>query len=101
MKKPGGEVGVLMGIQGAKPLSTNKRGITAGGWGIHINDVKVLNFLENCQKVEVARNKPFFLQIYGIHILVFIFSSTNEASRILNLNLLWTCSNHGTCGTSK
>ena len=59
-KKPGGEVGVLMGIQGAKPLSTNKRGITVGGWGIHINDVKVLNFLESCQKLKLPEINHFF-----------------------------------------
>ena len=62
-------------------LSTSKKRIAVGGWGIHIFGVKVLSFLE---LPEVFH----FFHIYGIHILVSIFSSINGASRILNLNLI-------------
>ena len=56
-------------------LLTSKKGITAGKWGIHIFGA---------------------VQIYGIHIMVSIFSSINGASRILNFNLIlmmlnWFC----------
>ena len=62
-------------------LSTSKKGTTVGGWGIHIFGVKVLSFLELPEVIH-------FFHIYGIHILVSIFSSINSASRILNLNLI-------------
>ena len=64
-----------------RQLSTSKKGITVGGWGVQIFGEKVLNFVELPEKIR------FFL-IYGIHILVLIFSSINGASRILNLNLI-------------
>ena len=64
-----------------RQLSTSKKGITVGGWGIHIFGAKVLNFLELPEIIN-------FFSIYGIHILVSMFSSINGASRILNLNLI-------------
>ena len=66
---------------GSQQLSTSKKGITVGEWGIHIFGAKVLNFLELPETI-------FFFHIYGIHVLVSIFSSINGAGRILNLNVI-------------
>ena len=71
-------------------LSTNKKGIVVGGRGIHIFGVKVLNFLELPEIVN-------FFHMYGINILVSIFSSINGASRILNLNLILMVLNFFCC----
>ena len=55
--------------------------MTVGGWEIHIFGTKELNFLGMPEIVN-------FCHIYGIYILVSIFSFINGASRILHLNLI-------------
>ena len=61
-------------ILSLRQLSKSKKGITVVGWG------SILNFLEFSEIIH-------FFHIYGIHILVSIFSSHDGAYRILNLNL--------------
>ena len=64
-----------------RQLSTSEKWMTLGGWKIHIFGTKVLNFLGMPEIVN-------FCHIYGIYILVSIFSFINGASRILHLNLI-------------